>query len=69
MPSDFLSDSIGNTAQLAANAFVAHLLADFPSSYTKTSCPYGSMPASFLCNLTKNLTAHLHDNNCAVLPK
>jgi len=32
------ADFIGNTAQLAANAFAAHLLADFPSSYTKTPC-------------------------------
>ncbi len=29
---------------------------------------YVSMPAKFLCNLTKNLTAHLTHNLCAVLP-
>ena len=34
----------------------------------KNLLTYASMPAKFLCNLTKNLTAHLHDNNCAVLP-
>ena len=30
--------------------------------------PYGSMPAEFLGNLTKNLTTHLSHNLCAVLP-
>ena len=34
----------------------------------KNLLTYASMPASFLCNLSKKLTAHLHDNNCAVLP-
>ena len=29
---------------------------------------YVSMPAEFLYNLTKNLTAHLQHNLCAVLP-
>jgi len=29
---------------------------------------YISMPAKFLHNLPKNLTAHLHHNLCAVLP-
>jgi len=28
-----------------------------------------SLPAKFWYNLTKNLTAHLYDNPCAVLPK
>ena len=40
----------------------------FPVISHKNLLTYASMPASFLCNLTKNLTAHLHDNNCAVLP-
>ncbi|MBP3243409.1 MAG: hypothetical protein J6L99_06095, partial [Ruminococcus sp.] len=30
---------------------------------------YVSMPAKFMHNLPKNLTAHLHHNLCAVLPK
>ena len=34
----------------------------------KTSLKYDSIPASVLNNLTKNLTTHLHDNGCAVLP-
>ncbi|RGF49306.1 hypothetical protein DW015_03240 [Ruminococcus sp. AF37-20] len=29
---------------------------------------YGSIPASFLYNLTKNLTTHLTHNPCAMLP-
>jgi len=34
----------------------------------KNPLTYGSMPAEFLCNLTKNLTTHLTHNLCAVLP-
>ena len=34
----------------------------------KTSLKYDSIPASVLSNLTKNLTTHLYDNGCAVLP-
>ncbi|MGN0614340.1 MAG: hypothetical protein ACI4JB_10645 [Porcipelethomonas sp.] len=34
----------------------------------KNFLTYASMPAKFLCNLAKNLTSHLHDNNYAVLP-
>jgi hypothetical protein len=30
---------------------------------------YASKPAPFLANLTKNLTSHLYNNFCAVLPK
>jgi hypothetical protein len=30
---------------------------------------YVSKPASFLANLTKNLTSHLYNNLCAVSPK
>ena len=35
----------------------------------RNSLQYASIPASFLCNLTKNLLAHLPHNLCAVLPK
>ncbi len=34
----------------------------------KNFLTYASMPANFLCNLPKNLTAHLYDNDYAVLP-
>ena len=34
----------------------------------RNSLQYASIPASFLCNLTKNLLAHLPHNPCAVLP-
>ena len=35
----------------------------------RNSLTYVSKPASFLYNLTKNLTTHLYDNGCAALPK
>ena len=34
----------------------------------RNSLQYASIPASFLCNLTKNLLAHLPHILCAVLP-
>ena len=34
----------------------------------RNSLQYASIPASFLCNLTKNLLAHLLHDLCAVLP-
>ena len=34
----------------------------------KNPLTYDSMPAEFLCDLTKNLTTHLTHNLCAVLP-
>ena len=34
----------------------------------RSSLQYASIPASFLCNLTKNLLAHLPHILCAVLP-
>ena len=34
----------------------------------RNSLQYASIPTSFLCNLTKNLLAHLPHNLCAVLP-
>ncbi|MCM1269289.1 MAG: hypothetical protein NC247_01500, partial [Ruminococcus flavefaciens] len=71
-----LYEIIGNTAQRPPDGFARHLLRpkEVPLGYIfsvishKNFLPYDSMPASFLCNLTKNLTAHLPHNLCAVLP-
>ncbi len=40
----------------------------FPVILHRNSLTYDSMSASFLYNLTKNLTAHLPHNLCAALP-
>jgi hypothetical protein len=58
----------GNTAQRPPDGFVAHLPPIFSVILTKNSLTYASKPASFLANLTKNLTSHLYNNLCAVSP-
>ena len=59
----------GNTAQRPPDGFVAHLPLIFSGILHTNSLTYVSMPAKFMHNLPKNLTAHLHHNLCAVLPK
>ena len=64
----------GNTVQRAPDGFARHMLASFPSYFTKmlvntqSTCARG-YSLRFLFHLTKNLTAHLTYNLCAVLPK
>ena len=59
----------GNTAQRPPDGFVAHLSLIFSGILHTNSLTYVSMPAKYMHNLPKNLTAHLHHNLCAVLPK
>jgi len=58
----------GNTAQRASSDFARHLLANFPSYFTKMLGEYIKYSLRFLFHLTKNLTTHLPHNLCAVLP-
>ena len=68
--------TIGNTAQSPPDGFSRHLLhpKEVPLGYIfsvishKFSLQYDSIAALNLCNLPKNLTAHLPHNLCAVLP-
>ena len=50
------------------NARVAHLLASFPSYFTKILVCSSTTACEFLFHLTKNLTAQLHHRNYAVKP-
>ena len=60
--------SKGNTVQSPPDGFARNLLADFPSYCPEIPCQTQSLPAEFLCNLSKNPTAHLTHKLCAVLP-
>ena len=67
---------IGNTAQSTPDGFALNLWRPkevslgyiFSVILHRNSLTYVSMPAKFLYNLTKNLSAHLQHNLCAVLP-
>ena len=54
---------------LPCNPRMAHLLASFPSYFTKILVSSSTTACEFLYCLTKNPTAQLHHRNCAVMPQ
>jgi hypothetical protein len=58
----------GNTAQRPPDGFARHLPHIFSVIFHKNARAYTKYALRFLFHLTKNLTAHLTHNLCAVSP-